>query len=107
MNADRPPRSSPTWLKCCLPFSARPLLGWSPMKYRLEMVTVPIEHVDGKAFNVDDVAAARRLLQKRGVNVSEVQDFPWGRFSHPDGNEWSVHEVPEAVRASSTRTSSR
>jgi hypothetical protein len=28
--------------------------------------------------------------------VSEVQEFPWGRFvffSDPDGNGWSVQEI--------------
>jgi predicted enzyme related to lactoylglutathione lyase len=31
------------------------------------------------------------------VEVSEVQEFPWGRFvffSDPDGNRWSVQELP-------------
>jgi hypothetical protein len=33
----------------------------------------------------------------RGVEVSEVQDFPWGSFvffSDPDGNGWSVQQLP-------------
>jgi uncharacterized glyoxalase superfamily protein PhnB len=32
-----------------------------------------------------------------GVEVSEVQDFPWGRFvffSDPDGNGWAVQQLP-------------
>jgi catechol 2,3-dioxygenase-like lactoylglutathione lyase family enzyme len=35
-------------------------------------------------------------LAGRGIEVSEVQDFPWGRFvffSDPDGNAWSVQEI--------------
>ena len=38
-----------------------------------------------------------RLLAGRGVEVSDVQDFPWGRFvyfSDPDGNAWSVQQLP-------------
>jgi predicted enzyme related to lactoylglutathione lyase len=30
------------------------------------------------------------------VEVSEVQDFPWGRFvffSDPDGNSWAVQQL--------------
>jgi catechol 2,3-dioxygenase-like lactoylglutathione lyase family enzyme len=47
---------------------------------------------------VDDVEAARAALAERGVEVSEVQDFPWGRFvffSDPDGNAWSVQQIPD------------
>ena len=46
---------------------------------------------------VDDVEAARADLQGRGIDVTEVQDFPWGRFvyfSDPDGNGWAVQEIP-------------
>jgi catechol 2,3-dioxygenase-like lactoylglutathione lyase family enzyme len=39
---------------------------------------------------------ARAELAGRGIEVGEVQDFPWGRFvffSDPDGNAWSVQEI--------------
>jgi predicted enzyme related to lactoylglutathione lyase len=45
---------------------------------------------------VDDAEAARADLAGRGVTVSDVQDFPWGRFvffQDPDGNEWSVQQI--------------
>jgi predicted enzyme related to lactoylglutathione lyase len=45
---------------------------------------------------VDDIEAAHAELSGRGVEVSEVQDFPWGSFvffSDPDGNSWSVQMV--------------
>ena len=32
----------------------------------------------------------------RGVEVSDVQEFPWGRFvffADPDGNRWSIQEL--------------
>jgi catechol 2,3-dioxygenase-like lactoylglutathione lyase family enzyme len=47
---------------------------------------------------VDDVAAARAELVERGVEVSDVQVFPWGSFvffSDPDGNKWAVQQLPE------------
>lgn len=46
---------------------------------------------------VADAEATRAELAGRGVEVSEVQDFPWGRFvyfSDPDGNAWSVQQLP-------------
>jgi catechol 2,3-dioxygenase-like lactoylglutathione lyase family enzyme len=45
---------------------------------------------------VSDIEAARAELLGRGVEVSEVQDFPWGRFlffKDPDANNWSVQEI--------------
>ena len=42
---------------------------------------------------VSDIEAARAELAARGVDVSDVQDFPWGKFvffADPDGNRWSV-----------------
>jgi predicted enzyme related to lactoylglutathione lyase len=55
----------------------------------------------GVQVDVEDIDAARALLRERGVDVSEVEAFPWGRFcffSDPDGNTWSVHEPPLAGR---------
>jgi catechol 2,3-dioxygenase-like lactoylglutathione lyase family enzyme len=51
--------------------------------------------LQGIQVNVDDADAAHAFLRDRGVEVSEIQTFPWGRFcffSDPDGNTWSVHE---------------
>jgi predicted enzyme related to lactoylglutathione lyase len=45
---------------------------------------------------VSDIEAAHRHLQGAGVEVSDVQDFPWGRFvffSDPDGNGWAVQQI--------------
>jgi predicted enzyme related to lactoylglutathione lyase len=45
---------------------------------------------------VESAEAARAELVGRGVEASEVQQFPWGRFvffSDPDGNRWSVQEA--------------
>jgi catechol 2,3-dioxygenase-like lactoylglutathione lyase family enzyme len=57
--------------------------------------------VRGMQVVVTDVEAARDELAVRGVEVSEIQDFPWGRFvffSDPDGNAWSVQEVSGSRR---------
>ena len=52
--------------------------------------------LQGLQVVVDDIEAARAALAEGGVEVSEVQDFPWGRFvffSDPDGNGWAVQEI--------------
>ena len=53
--------------------------------------------VKGLQLVVSDINAARAELADRGVDVSEVQEFPWGSFvffSDPDGNGWSVQQIP-------------
>jgi predicted enzyme related to lactoylglutathione lyase len=53
--------------------------------------------VRGLQLVVDDIAAARTELLERGVAVGEVQEFPWGSFvffADPDGNAWSVQQIP-------------
>jgi predicted enzyme related to lactoylglutathione lyase len=53
--------------------------------------------IQGLQLVVTDIEAARAELVERGVEVSEVQEFPWGAFvffSDPDGNGWSVQQVP-------------
>jgi catechol 2,3-dioxygenase-like lactoylglutathione lyase family enzyme len=57
----------------------------------------PPGSVKGVQMVVADVNQAREELAGNGVDVTEVQDFPWGRFvffSDPDGNSWSVQELP-------------
>jgi catechol 2,3-dioxygenase-like lactoylglutathione lyase family enzyme len=47
---------------------------------------------------VADIHEARAQLTDRGVEVGYVQDFPWGSFvffQDPDGNSWSVQQIPE------------
>ena len=53
--------------------------------------------VEGIQMVVSDIEAAHAELKGRGVDVSDVQDYPWGRFvffADPDGNRWSVQEIP-------------
>lgn len=54
--------------------------------------------VRGLQLTVSDAAAARSELLERGIEVSEVQSFPWGEFvffADPDGNRWAVQQVPD------------
>ena len=53
--------------------------------------------VTGLQLVVSDIEQAHSELAERGVEVSDVQDFPWGSFvffADPDGNRWSVQQVP-------------
>lgn len=50
----------------------------------------------GLQLVVTDIEEAHRELSGRGVEVSDVHDFPWGRFiffADPDGNGWAVQEI--------------
>ncbi len=54
--------------------------------------------LEGLQLVVADIDAARGELLERGVEVGEVQDFPWGKFvffSDPDGNGWAVQQIPD------------
>ncbi|MFB4310621.1 glyoxalase superfamily protein [Actinomadura sp. GTD37] len=58
---------------------------------------MPPGSIQGLQVVVEDADAARSELASRGVEVSEVHDFPWGRFvffQDPDGNGWSVQQPP-------------
>jgi catechol 2,3-dioxygenase-like lactoylglutathione lyase family enzyme len=51
----------------------------------------------GVQMVVGDVEAARRELVGRGVAASDVDVQPWGSFvtfSDPDGNTWSLQQLP-------------
>ena len=53
--------------------------------------------VKGMQVVVADIERAHAQLVERGVDASEVQDFPWGRFvffEDPDGNSWAVQQIP-------------
>ena len=53
--------------------------------------------VQGLQLVVDDIEAARQELLRGGVEVSEIESFPWGDFvffADPDGNRWAVQRIP-------------
>jgi len=50
----------------------------------------------GLQMVVKDVRAIRDDLISRGVEVSEVEEMPWGKFaffSDPDGNSWALQQI--------------
>jgi catechol 2,3-dioxygenase-like lactoylglutathione lyase family enzyme len=61
------------------------------------LLETPPGSAQGLQLVVGDIEAARAELVSRGVEVSPVQDFAWGRFvffSDPDGNRWAVQQIP-------------
>lgn len=53
--------------------------------------------LDNLQVVVSDADAARAELVARGVDASEVDDQAWGRFvrfSDPDGNRWTLQQLP-------------
>jgi catechol 2,3-dioxygenase-like lactoylglutathione lyase family enzyme len=53
--------------------------------------------VQGMQMVVPDIQAAHAELAERGVEVTEVQEYPWGSFvffNDPDGNKWAVQQLP-------------
>ena len=62
------------------------------------MTTAEPGSVQGMQLVVTDIAEARAELAGRGVDVGQIETFPWGRFiffSDPDGNGWAVQEMPQ------------
>src|SRR5579864_6450387 len=52
--------------------------------------------LEGLQMLVEDAEASRRELAARGVEVSDVQVFPWGSFvffKDPDGNGWALQAM--------------
>ena len=74
------------------------------MDWKLELIAVPVSvstaapgSAQGLQLVVPDVRAAHDELVSRGVEVSDVREFPWGSFvffSDPDGNGWAVQQLP-------------
>lgn len=61
------------------------------------MTSMAAGSVEGIQIVVDDADDARDHLLANDVDASEVQVLPWGRFVHftdPDGNAWSLQELP-------------
>jgi catechol 2,3-dioxygenase-like lactoylglutathione lyase family enzyme len=60
------------------------------------LTDMPAGSVKGLQLVVSDIDEARAELVGRGLDVGDVQTFPWGRFvffSDPDGNSWAVQEA--------------
>jgi catechol 2,3-dioxygenase-like lactoylglutathione lyase family enzyme len=54
--------------------------------------------VKGLHLVVKDVTTTRKLLMSRGVEMGEIVVYPRGikyaGFSDPDGNSWTLQEIP-------------
>ena len=64
----------------------------------LNMTPMAPGSLQGLQVVVDDSQAVHDELAAKGVAVEPVQDMPWGRFTFftdPDGNRWSVQQLPE------------
>ena len=64
----------------------------------LNMTPMAPGSLQGLQVVVDDSQAVHDELAAKGVPVEPVQDMPWGRFTFftdPDGNRWSVQQLPE------------
>jgi len=51
---------------------------------------------EGLQLVVADIEEAHATLGGRGIEVSEIQDLPWGSFvffADPDGNRWAVQQI--------------
>ncbi len=62
------------------------------------LTTAPPGSVEGLQLVVADARRAHSELLERGVEVTDVQELPWGSFvwfSDPDGNRWSVQQLPD------------
>jgi catechol 2,3-dioxygenase-like lactoylglutathione lyase family enzyme len=63
-----------------------------------EGITEPVKpgSVKGLQVVVKDARKAREYLVSKGVEASEIQEFPWGIFTFfndPDGNRWAVQQI--------------
>ena len=53
--------------------------------------------VRGMQMVVASADEAHRTLKERGIEVTDIDDQPWGRlvyFQDPDGNAWALQELP-------------
>ncbi len=68
---------------------------------RLTLVTwfpqMPPGSLQGVVLATDDISAAHAELKRRGLQISDIADQPYGReatFSDPDGNGWVLQQPP-------------
>lgn len=52
--------------------------------------------IDAYQVVVEDTKKLREELLSRGVEMTEIEEMPWGifsRFSDPDGNAWALQQI--------------
>jgi catechol 2,3-dioxygenase-like lactoylglutathione lyase family enzyme len=55
--------------------------------------------LQGVMVNTDDIDTEHRLLQARGLKLTEIKQEAWGRyalFTDPDDNGWILRQPPVA-----------
>ena len=55
--------------------------------------------LQGVMLNSSDIEGDHRLLSSRGLQLSGIEQQPWGRyamFKDPDGNGWILRQPPTA-----------
>ena len=60
------------------------------------LTTMTPGSIEGLQVVVTDIEAAHAELSGRGVEVSGIQDMPWGSFvffADPDGNKWNIQQI--------------
>jgi catechol 2,3-dioxygenase-like lactoylglutathione lyase family enzyme len=58
--------------------------------------------VKGLILVVDSAESAKAELDARGIEISDIDELPWGKhayFSDPDGNSWTLQESYARTRA--------
>ncbi len=53
--------------------------------------------LQGVMVNTDDIDAEHALLRRRGLEIGDIKQEPWGRyamFNDPDGNGWILRQPP-------------
>ncbi|PRC91576.1 VOC family protein [Solimicrobium silvestre] len=58
---------------------------------------MPPGGLQGVMLNVTDIDQDHATLSARGVQLSEIRQEPWGRYSmfnDPDGNGWILRQAP-------------
>ena len=62
------------------------------------LTTLTPGSVDLVLMVIDNADDARQEMLRRGIEVGEVDEQPWGRFVYvtdPDGNKLSLQELPK------------
>lgn len=62
------------------------------------LTTMAPGSLDNLQAVVADADAAHADLTERGIEASPVDEQPWGRFVYfadPDGNRWSLQQLPQ------------
>lgn len=63
-----------------------------------EISEIPPGTIKGLHLVVEDVQQVREILLERGVEMSDVVEYPNGikfaYFGDPDGNSWALQEIP-------------